>query len=191
MTVNSAYGYRLLGNHPQVSVNQWEYVKQELVRDPSSRRAVMLILAPFDLRVTKDLPCTAYLQFFIRNDRLYLAVNMRSNDLVLGFANDVFAFTLFQEQMRLELQATYPVLQMGEYYHFAGSMHIYERNFPMIESVLHEPKLSNDLTLPHMADLSQIDNLQEIEALLRRGEPTDAVHLSDPFSLACAAALHD
>lgn len=188
-TINSAYGCRIFGKHPRVKLNQWNFVKRELARDSSSRRAVMLILGTFDLsHTTRDLPCTSYLQFFIREGRLHLSVNMRSNDLVLGFANDLFAFTLFQEQMLCELRKTYPKLRMGEYHHFAGSMHIYERNLEMIKSVLREPDLSVDFQLPRMRNIDEIDRLEKVEESLRRGKASRII-LTDPFCIYCKEQL--
>lgn len=188
-TLNSAYGYRIFGKHPKIETDQWEYVKRELSRDPNSRRAVITILAAFDLHDTRDLPCTVYMQFFIRDERLYLSVNMRSNDLILGFANDVFAFTLFQEQMLCELRELYPNLRMGEYYHFAGSLHIYERNFQMVENILKEPTLSSDLSLPRMQNLNEIELLQAVEKSIRLGVSKNTTKLSDPFCIECVKIL--
>ena len=80
--------------------------------------------------------CTLTMHWFIREDKLHLIVNMRSNDVILGFTNDVFQFTMLQEAMCVQLRDVYPDLQLGHYFHNAGSMHIYDRHFLMAEAII-------------------------------------------------------
>ena len=75
----------------------------------------------------KDMPCTFNLVFNVRGDKLYLTTYMRSNDVIWGFCNDQFAFTLLQELVANELG-----LKLGAYVHNATSMHIYERHYAML-----------------------------------------------------------
>lgn len=135
VTANSAYGARIFRPHTAIAqgrFTQWDYVKEELKRDPDSRRAVILIRSPEDsIDATKDVPCTLSLQFFIRDSALHMVVTMRSTDLILGLTNDVPAFCLFQELMALELG-----VKLGTYMHTSNSLHIYERHFPMCEKIL-------------------------------------------------------
>ena len=65
-----------------------------------------------------------------------MGVAMRSNDVVFGYCNDVFTFALFQQLMLNDLRAIYPDLELGNYYHHAGSMHIYERHYEMAKNIL-------------------------------------------------------
>lgn len=118
-TLNSAYGYRI---HEKFGFDQWEFVKGLLTADPNSRQAVIHIKDPSNVP-SKDVPCTVSLQFQIRDEKLYLLVYMRSNDIWLGFPYDVFAFTALQIKMAMELG-----VGIGTYTHVAGSLHLYERN---------------------------------------------------------------
>ena len=133
-TANSAYGARIFKLHPRIAdggLNQWEYVKGELKRDPDSRRAVIHIRTPDDsLHAVKDVPCTLALQFFIREGKLHLHVNMRSSDIILGIAYDVPAFTTMQEILANELG-----VELGEYVHTSNSLHCYERDFKMLDEI--------------------------------------------------------
>lgn len=125
--VESNYGTYMLGD-------QWSFVKNELAVDKDSRRCTIVIHQPYHKRKNMaDMPCTQYLQFFIRNNKLHMGVSMRSNDVVFGFSNDVFTFTLFQQLMLNELRDTHPTLELGSYYHNAGSMHIYDRHYKMLD----------------------------------------------------------
>lgn len=133
-TANSAYGARIFKPHPRIAdgaIVQWQYVKEELRRDPDSRRAVIHIRTPDDsIYATKDVPCTLSLQFFIRNGDLHLHVSMRSSDIILGIAYDVPAFTLIQEVLANELGTG-----LGEYVHTSNSLHCYERDFDTLNSI--------------------------------------------------------
>jgi thymidylate synthase len=118
-TVNSAYGYRIF---EKFGFNQWDYVRELLRKDPNSRQAVIHI-KDADNTPTKDLPCTVCLQFLLRDGKLNLTTYMRSNDIWLGFPYDVFSFTCLQIIMAFELG-----VEIGEYTHIAGSLHLYSRN---------------------------------------------------------------
>lgn len=118
-TVNSNYGWCIKEKY---GFNQWEFVKTELKQNPNSRRAVIHIKEPSHY-VSRDVNCTVCLQFFIRDNKLYLTTYMRSNDIWMGFPYDVFQFTNMQILMSMELG-----VGIGTYTHIAGSLHLYERD---------------------------------------------------------------
>ena len=140
VTINSAYGARMLNGAP----SQFDDVVEELKRDPDSRRAVMHINQPHDLhravdRGSKDVPCTMSIQLLIRDRRLHMHVLMRSNDVVWGMPYDVFSFTCLQEAFLYVLQKEgVPVDDLGAYHHTAGSLHVYETHFGLAEEVSKE-----------------------------------------------------
>jgi thymidylate synthase len=116
---------------------QWAWVMKELYDDLSSRRATIAINQPHHKGAnSQDYPCTQYVQFFVRNGKLSMSVCMRSNDAVYGFCNDVFAFSLFQQLMLNELNHRGMCLGLGHYHHHAGSFHIYEQHYTMMDEVL-------------------------------------------------------
>ena len=122
-----------------IPTGQWHWVINELVNDPDSRRATIAINQPYHKNKNeKDIPCTQYLQFFIRDGMLDMGVYMRSNDVVFGFCNDVFTFSLFHQLMCNDLKSIMgsESLSLGEYHHHAGSMHIYERHYDMVKKIL-------------------------------------------------------
>lgn len=121
-TVNSNYGHKIFNYY---GFNQWEYVKNCLIKDSLSRQAVIHIRDPKDYvqNPTKDMPCTLTLQFFLREGRLHLTVNMRSNDIWMGFPYDCFNFCAMLNKMAMELG-----VEVGTYTHIAGSLHLYKRN---------------------------------------------------------------
>jgi thymidylate synthase len=118
-TLNSAYGHRI--SH-RFGFDQWEYCKALINKDTLTRQAVIHIKDADD-RPTKDTPCTVALQFLVRDGALDTLVYMRSNDIWLGFPFDVFCFTSLQVKMAMELG-----LELGNYTHFVGSLHLYEKD---------------------------------------------------------------
>jgi thymidylate synthase len=129
-TLNSAYGYRIFGKHEKIGFNQFENVINLLKEDKDSRQAIIHLHTPNNQK-TKDEVCTLTLQFIVRENKLHMIVNMRSNDLVLGFPYDVFSFTMFQEIMANELG-----LDLGDYCHNVGSLHYYCNNYYPDEKVI-------------------------------------------------------
>lgn len=125
-TVNSNYGYCI--KH-KFGFDQWEFVRNELEENPNSRRAVIHIKEASN-KESKDVNCTVCLQFFIRDNKLYLTTYMRSNDLWMGFPYDIFQFTNMQILMSMELGR-----EIGTYTHIAGSLHLYERDVKDTENV--------------------------------------------------------
>jgi thymidylate synthase len=67
-----------------------------------------------------DTPCTYAIQFTILNDKLNMCVTMRSNDLWYGFCNDQYCFSKLQLMVADKLE-----IRLGEYYHFAHNLHLY------------------------------------------------------------------
>tara|TARA_R110000851_G_scaffold25240_14_gene72944 strand:- start:1433 stop:2299 length:867 start_codon:yes stop_codon:yes gene_type:complete len=133
----SNYGSYLLGD-------QWTWALEELLKDPDSRRATLAINQPYHKgKNNADYPCTQYIHFFIRENRLHLGVHMRSNDAVFGFCNDVFTFCLFQQLMKNDYNnlikaqgsARKPI-ELGRYYHSADSFHVYENHWNMMDKIL-------------------------------------------------------
>jgi thymidylate synthase len=152
VTANSAYGARIFKPHSRSGAlshddgwTQWNWLIDELAADNDSRRAVVHIRSPLDSRLAKkDVPCTLTLQFFLRDDKVHQVVSMRSSDLVLGIANDIPAFTIFQELLALDLtERLKRPIGLGTYTHVSNSLHIYERNFTLVESIINT---TEDLT---------------------------------------------
>jgi thymidylate synthase len=117
------------------SVDQIQYVCETLKADPTSKRAVMSIWDPAkDCRAgdSLDYPCTGYIQYKINNGKLDCFVTMRSNDLLFGFSQiNVFEFSFIQGMLSRILG-----VGVGRYYHFAGSLHVYENMKDRLKKIL-------------------------------------------------------
>ena len=93
---------------------------------PRTRRAVLCLWRPEDLAHSiaedvADVPCVTTFQFFQRHGKLSMQVYQRSQDLWVGFPNDVFSFCTLQR-----IVAEILGCQLGDYMHVMGSCHIYE-----------------------------------------------------------------
>jgi thymidylate synthase len=132
VTVHGAYGPRLL--RIRDDINQIENILGLLKEKPSSRRAVIQLFNAEDLTGScMEIPCTCTLQFVVRDNKLHLLTNMRSNDAFVGLPHDVFAFTMLQEIVARSLG-----VELGSYRHAVGSMHLYDLNTKDAESYLAE-----------------------------------------------------
>jgi thymidylate synthase len=121
----TAYGKRIF-RMGESRLDQWRQVRQVLKQDRDSKRAVIQVFEASELTdpANIDVACTLALQFLIRNEKLSLIAFMRANDCYRGMVSDVFSFTFLQELMARELH-----IEVGPYYHCAGSLHLYDTDF--------------------------------------------------------------
>jgi thymidylate synthase len=201
-TINSNYGHRLFGHDERMNVSglsQWNSTVELLKKDKDSRQAIMNIHMPADRHDgNKDVPCTLTLHWFIRENKLHMICNMRSNDIILGFTNDVFQFTMLQECMQVQLKEMYPDLGLGHYFHNAGSMHIYDRHFEMAEKIIANEKAFDLEMIPmDRFDDEILTGLAGVEAAWQAaGAPDDfdfeavgAFAMLSPYWQTCVKAL--
>lgn len=116
--------------------SRFDYCVNLLKKDPQTRKAIINIHGVDNSSYnSKDTPCTLSLQFMIRDNRLHMIVNMRSNDFVIGWCNDIIQFQLIAWMMYsvLKFKCGMTDLKLGKYFHNAASLHIYDRHFDNIE----------------------------------------------------------
>jgi thymidylate synthase len=139
--INSNYGSLLFND-------QLQWVLDSLKADKNTRQAIAFLNQPkFQFKGNKDFVCTMYLNFFIRDNKLNMKVQMRSNDIFYGLTFDAPFFAFVQQHMRLWLLETYPDLELGTYYHCADNIHFYERHFDLADNILNDTEDSNEYTM--------------------------------------------
>jgi len=119
---NWAYTYH------QRYAEQIPFVIEDLKRNPSSRRAVMLVR---DWKIdskSEDPACLQHIQYFIRNGRLDCDILFRSNDACKATFMNAFALICLQEMIAKELG-----VEVGTYTHRANSFHCYEKDYGLLE----------------------------------------------------------
>lgn len=139
-TWRAGYGPRLRRwkDRDGSEIDQFAKCLECFARDIHTRQAVMMVFDPtLDYQVSKDIPCTNWLHFMVRDGALDLNVVMRSNDLMWGWSGvNVFNFTMMQE-----LMACWLGVDVGVYYHMSDSFHLYEDLYPQTLLDLNIPKL--------------------------------------------------
>lgn len=115
----------------------WEWAKESLRRDKDTRQAILRFSLPeHQWFGNLDQTCTLHGIFMIRENRLNLTINMRSNDLTLGLVYDLPWFISLIYKMRQELLDIYPDLEIGSYTHYVHNLHIYDRDEERILKML-------------------------------------------------------
>lgn len=113
-------------NNP--SLDQIQFVIDELKRNPYSRRAVILIRDPSVDAFSEDPACLQHIQYFVRKDKLHCKVLFRSNDACKATFMNMFALIMLQKRIADELG-----YDVGTYTHRANSFHCYEKDFDLLE----------------------------------------------------------
>jgi thymidylate synthase len=172
-TIRGGYGPRIFNQRGQ---NQLQNVVDTLQAKRDSRRAVIQLFDAEDIsRRFKEIPCTCTLQFVIRKGKLHLLTTMRSNDAYIGFPHDVFCFTMLQEIVARSLE-----IEMGHYYHFVGSLHLYDCDRDGAQRYLSEA-VQATVPMPRMPDgdpWPSISRVLAAEDQLRNGRAVEA-HLRE------------
>ena len=135
--INSNYGYLI---YSAKNGKQFLKVKDELKKNPNSRRAVMIYTRPtmheeYNVNGMSDFICTNAVQYLIRDNKLHAVVQMRSNDVVFGYRNDYAWQRYVLEFLADELRTDY-----GDITWQVGSLHVYERHFKFIEDEIQKRK---------------------------------------------------
>lgn len=114
--------------HEMYSFDQVNFVIDELKRNPSSRRAVILVRDPSIDAFSDDPACLQHVQFLIRDNKLHCKVLFRSNDACKATFMNAFGLIMLQKKIADALG-----LEVGTYTHRANSFHCYEKDIPMLE----------------------------------------------------------
>ena len=142
--INSNYGWCI---YSEENNHQFYNVVTELEDRPDSRRATMIYTRPtmwgdHNKNGRSDFMCTNTVQYMIRDSRIYAIVGMRSNDAWAGYRNDYAWQSYVLDHLIQELHARGKFYSRGEIYWNAGSLHIYERQFYLLDHYIKSGELS-------------------------------------------------
>jgi thymidylate synthase len=138
--INSNYG-SLVINSEQIG-----WVVDSLLADKNSRQAIMFFNQPkFQFKGNKDFVCTMYANFFIRDNRLCMKIQMRSNDVFYGLTFDApfFSFLMQSVYFILKKDEMYKDLKLGYYFHHADNLHFYERHYDIVNKIRNDGDSDN------------------------------------------------
>ena len=139
-TINSNYGKLLFHDINRRGSTQFEYALSALVNNRFSKKAVMVLHSNEHAYISNDNPCTMNIQFMCIRDAdgglaLNMTVNMRSCDLNYGLPYDAPFFSLVWKVMQARLHSeTGEAIKLGIYRHRAGSLHLYEKDVPKLQT---------------------------------------------------------
>ena len=144
--IYGGYGKRLFNMREEF--DQIQNILKLLSKKPSTRRAVIQLFDAEDISEDrKEIPCTCTLQFLIRDRKLHMFTSMRSNDAFWGLPHDIFAFTMIQE-----IIARYLSVEIGNYSHAVGSLHLYQDKKNAAQQYLNEGLQSTKINMPEMPE---------------------------------------
>lgn len=139
--INSNYGNLVYSKN---NFSQFSHVVKTLVNHKDSRQGIIIYSRPSIHLEWNDLEghdfiCTNYQQFFIRDNKLFCVVSMRSNDAIYGTFNDLPWFFRVYKDMLTELrEKAYDTLDYGKIIFIPNSFHCYERHFELLEKIAKE-----------------------------------------------------
>lgn len=129
--INSNYGWCIWSVE---NGNQYDNVLKQLKSNHDSRRGTMVYTRPtihdeYDLGGMSDFICTNAVNYYVRNGKLNAVVQMRSNDVVMGYKGDFFFQTHVLNKLATDLG-----VNSGNIIWNAASLHIYSRHFKFLDT---------------------------------------------------------
>lgn len=146
--INSNYGYLFFSEENGL---QLDNVVKHLLEDFGTRRATAVYTRPsihseWDYDGMSDFICTNAVQYLIRDNRLEVVVQMRSNDAIFGYRND-YAWHRYAQQVVASALADHGVyVEIGKMTWNAASLHVYERHFYLIDHFIETGEFNQELT---------------------------------------------
>ncbi len=147
LTLNGAYGFRL---RQHFGFDQIKIAINELKESPNSRRCVLNMYSPNDLKnnKSKDIPCNTSIMLKLRNGALDITITNRSNDIYWGIPYNLFVFQTLHCYLAKEIG-----VKLGYQRHFTDSLHLYERDVKEINNILESNKLEKNILKPENLEL--------------------------------------
>jgi len=151
------------------TVDQIQWLVDEIKRNPDSRRLIVNAWNVADLPKMALMPCHAIFQFYVANGKLSCQLYQRSADLFLGVPFNIASYALLTHMI-----AQVCGLGVGDFVHTLGDAHIYSNHFDQVnEQLSRTPRALPSLHLnPDIKDLFaftiddiRIDNYDPLPAI--------------------------
>ncbi len=131
-------------------VDQISEVIQQIKTNPDSRRLIVSAWNAAEIPNMALAPCHALFQFYVADGKLSLQLYQRSADVFLGVPFNIASYALL-----LMMVAQVCELEVGEYIHTFGDVHIYNNHFEQVKTQLaREPR-----ALPEMILNPEVNNI--------------------------------
>ncbi len=136
-TIGKAYGYQLGKKYEFKTkegiktMDQVDYVLYLLTHDKASRRIMTNIFNHADLKDMGLEPCAYGTQWIVKENKLHLILNQRSQDMLTANGWNVMQYTAL-----LYMFAQVSGLEVGTLTHNIGDCHIYDRHIPLVKQLI-------------------------------------------------------
>ena len=136
-TIGKAYGYQLgkkyeFKTKEEIKVmDQVDYVLYLLKNDQSSRRIMTNLFNHEDLKDMELEPCAYGTQWLVKEGKLHLILNQRSQDMLTANGWNLMQYAALQYMF-----AQVSDLEVGTLTHNIGDCHIYDRHIPLVEKLI-------------------------------------------------------
>ena len=136
-TIGKAYGYQLGKKYKFKTkdgikeMDQVDYVLYLLKNDPASRRIMTNLFNHEELKDMNLEPCAYGTQWLVKEGKLHLILNQRSQDMLTANGWNVMQYAALQCMF-----AQVVGLKPGTLTHNIGDCHIYDRHVPLIKQLL-------------------------------------------------------
>ena len=136
-TIGKAYGYQMSRKYEfntsdgLQKMDQVDFVLYLLKNDPASRRIMTNIFNHKDLKDMALEPCVYGTQWLVKEGKLHLILNQRSQDMLAANGWNVMQYAALQTVF-----AKISGLKVGTLTHNIGDCHIYDRHIPLVKKLI-------------------------------------------------------
>ena len=142
--------WRSWGTPDGRTIDQIQWLLDEIRRNPDSRRLIVSAWNVADLPKMALMPCHALFQFYVADGKLSCQLYQRSADLFLGVPFNIASYALLTHMI-----AQVCGLGVGDFVHTLGDAHIYSNHYEQVnEQLSRAPRALPTLRLnPAVTDL--------------------------------------
>ena len=142
--------WRSWGTPDGRTIDQIQWLLDEIRRNPDSRRLIVSAWNVADLPKMALMPCHALFQFYVADGKLSCQLYQRSADLFLGVPFNIASYALLTHMI-----AQVCGLGVGDFVHTLGDAHIYSNHYDQVnEQLARAPRALPTLRLnPAVTDL--------------------------------------
>jgi thymidylate synthase len=157
------------------TINQIEWLINEIKRNPDSRRLVVSAWNVGELEEMALMPCHALFQFYVAENKLSCQLYQRSCDSFLGVPYNIVSYALLTHIIAQQCD-----LQVGDFIWTGGDCHIYLNHLEQVKSQLsREPFPLPKLEIKRKPDSIFEYKFEDFEILNYRSH----AHISAPIAV--------